>query len=91
MAYWVRSLVPRLAKPTSRRMASAVSAADGTSTMTPGVLIPAAVHSEAKRAASSAVEIIGAITQTSASDAFSARAMACSWRSRTPGVVKSVR
>ncbi|MNG33052.1 hypothetical protein D3C84_1192040 [compost metagenome] len=84
-------MVPRLAKATSRRMASAVRAAEGTSTMTPGVLMPASAHIEAKRAASSAVEIMGAMTQTSASDCFSARAMASSWRSRTPGVVKSVR
>ena len=72
-------------------MDSAVRAADGTSTITPGVLMPASAHIEAKRAASSAVEIIGAMTHTSASESFSASAMASSWRSSTPGVVKSVR
>ncbi|BAS15500.1 hypothetical protein AHiyo8_38030 [Arthrobacter sp. Hiyo8] len=91
MAYWVRSLVPRDAKPTCRRTDAEVNAAEGTSTITPGVLIPAASHIDAKWAASAAVEIMGAMTHTSASVSSAAMAMASSWRSKTPGVVKSVR
>lgn len=78
IAYWVRSLVPSEAKMTSRNMADAVRAADGTSTMTPGVLSPAEAHSEAKRRASSAVEIMGAMTCTSELWASAAAAMALS-------------
>ena len=48
MAYWVRSLVPSEAKATSLSTVAAVSAAEGTSTITPGVFSPAAAQSEAK-------------------------------------------
>ncbi|MNW66110.1 hypothetical protein D3C74_445520 [compost metagenome] len=91
MVYWVKSLVPMDTKSQRCRIWPASTAADGTSIMVPAVARPAARAIFAKSSASAGVEIIGAITQTSASCSLPACAMALSWRSSTPGLDRSVR
>ncbi len=80
--YWVRSFVPIEAKSASCRIRAAWIADDGTSTMTPAVLMPYSFARVTKYSVSSTVETIGAMTHRSASLAASAlaRAVSCSRR-----------
>ena len=91
MVYWVRSFVPIDTKSTSPRIASAFTAAAGVSTITPCTGRSTSLSIFAKLRASEVVEIMGAITQISASDSSYAFLMASSWRVSTPGTVQSVR
>ena len=68
----------------SPRGSAGVSAAAGTSTMTPGVLRPCSRTLAENHSASLASAIIGAITHTSDELRSAAREMACSWRSKIP-------
>ena len=91
MTYWVRSLVPMEAKSACSKSLSAMSAADGTSIIMPAVLSPYERALSVKALASSAVEIMGAMTHTFASVLASALARASSWCSRTSGSRRVVR
>ena len=77
IVYWARSFVPIDRKSTCSRMRSANSAAAGTSIITPGVR-PCERVWAAKRLASSAVAIIGAITHGGLPVRSAAAAMASS-------------
>ena len=91
MTYWVRSLVPMEAKSACSNILSAMRAAEGTSIIMPAVFRPWARACSVKALASSAVEIMGAMTHTLALVAASALARAWSWCSRTSGSRRAVR
>ncbi len=89
--YWARSFVPTETKSTASRTSCAVSAAEGTSIMTPARGMPAACARSVNHAASSAVATIGAITETSAPESAAAATIASNCRSSTSGRSKATR
>src|SRR5690606_27146158 len=91
IVYWVRSLVPMEAEAARARIGPDISAAAGTSTMTPAVSNPCLAHAATNSSVSSTVAIIGAITHTSALSAAAASAIAASWLSRIFGLRQEVR